>query len=58
MDSIELYKKAKCIAALGNKISSKHVKIADIYTDLKELHEECIASDQAARLSPRDQNQD
>jgi hypothetical protein len=57
MESIELYKKAKALAELGNKISSKHVRITDIYADLKELHQERI-SDETSRLPPRDRHQD
>ncbi len=57
MESLDLYRKAKALAQLGNKISSEPVRISDIYADLKDLHQERIVSDETSRLPSRDRDQ-
>lgn len=56
MESLDLYRKAISIAALGNKISPNPVKIADIYADLKAIQEDRISA--ISRLPSRDIIQD
>jgi hypothetical protein len=58
MESLELRRRAILLASLGNKISSKPVKISDIYADLKEFEEERISRVKATQLSPPDDLQD
>lgn len=50
MENLELYRKALLLTSLGNKISSKPVKVSDIYANLKALHQEATKHGKTTEL--------